>query len=318
MFAGILCVFLLGGGTACGKKDPATISTATPETSNVAAGASREPARDSGFASSGGKFSATIVPSTPSRLIPPRIEVISRTGEPVRIVLVRWKVGGAIVAEGDRLAPGMFKKGDTISAEVTVKSEERTISLETPEVVAKRSLPSIKEAHLEPAPIRAGDTVRAVVMADNPDELPLTFHYKWYIDDVQSPGDGPELLSKDLRKGAWVHVMVVPNDGISDGSWKYSPMHRVVNSPPVVKDDPPTVIQPGGIFIHTIHAEDIDGDTLVYALEKGPPGMILTGSTLQWQLSEDAYGKSVQVVVRISDNDGGVTATTFTMTPRME
>jgi hypothetical protein len=212
----------------------------------------------------------------------------------------------------------MFRKGDTISAEVTVKSEGGTVSLETPEVVAKRSLPSIKDVHLEPAPIRTGDSVRAVVTADNPDELPLTFRFTWYVDDVKTPGAGSELVSKDVRKGAWVHVMVVPNDGISDGSWKYSLRHKVVNSPPVVKGDPPTVIQPGGLFIYAIRAEDPDGDTLAYSLEKAPPGMILTGSTLQWQLPDDAYGKSVQVVVRISDNDGGVTATTFTMTPRKE
>jgi predicted small lipoprotein YifL len=317
-FVGILCVFLLVAGVACGKKDPAAFPPAGPETPNIAAGTSREPARDSGLASSGGKLSATIVPPTPSRSIPPRIEVTSSTGEPVPILQVRWKVGGEIVAEGDRLAPGMFRTGDTISAEVTVKSAERTISLETPVVVAKRSLPSIREVHLEPAPIRAGDIVRAVVMAENPDESPLTFRYRWYVDDVPVPGDGPELVANDVRKGAWVHVMVVPNDGISDGSWKYSPKHKVVNSPPVVKDDPPTVIQPGGLFLHTIKAEDPDGDTVAYALEKAPAGMILTGSTLRWQLPDDAYGKSVQVVVRISDDDGGVTATTFTMTPRKD
>lgn len=313
---GILCVFLLGAGAACGKKEPAVFSPASPETPDVAANASRAPARDSGFASSGGKLSATIVPPTPSRLIPPRIEVISSAGEPVTILQVRWRVEGAVVAEGDRLAPDMFRRGDAISAEVTVKSKVGTVSLETPEVVARRSLSSIKEVRLEPAPLRAGDTIKAVATADNPDEMPLTFAYKWYVDDIQAPEDGPELVSKDLRKGAWVHVMVVPNDGISDGSRKYSPKHRVVNSPPVVKTDPPTAIGPDGFFTHTIVAEDRDGDTLTYTLEKAPPGMTIAGSTLRWQIPEDAYGKSVQVVVRISDGDDGITATTFTMTPR--
>jgi len=225
-------------------------------------------------------------------------------------------VGGVFVSEGERLAPGAFRKGDTIRAVVTVKSDEETISLEPPQVVATRSLPSITEVHLEPAPVRTGDTVRAVVHADNPDGMPLTFRYKWSVDDVRVAGEGAELASRDLRKGAWVHVMVVPNDGISDGSWKYSPKCRVVNSPPVVKSEPPTVIGPGGFFTHTIVAEDRDGDPLTYALEKAPTGMVLSGATLQWQLPEDAYGKSVQVVVRISDGDDGITAATFTMTPR--
>jgi len=317
--AGLVLLFLVS--TACGRREP------PPPGSGPVAGspeAAANPPSVAGTPRGGGepvrgpKVSAVIVPPSPSRILPPRISVGGSGGQPVPLVDVRWKVEGGVVAEGERLPPAMFRKGDTISAIVTVRTAEGTVSMETPSVTAVRSLPSVTDVRLEPTPIRTGDTVKAVVTAENPDESPLTFRYKWYVDDVQAPGDGSELASNDVGKGAWVHVMVVPNDGISDGAWKYSPKHKVANSPPVVKDDPPTVIQPGGFFLHTIRAVDPDGDALAYALEKAPPGMILNGAVLQWQLPDDAYGKSVQVVVRISDNDGGVTATTFTMTPRKE
>ena len=65
---------------------------------------------------------------------------------------------------------------------------------------------------------------------------------------------------------------------------------------------------------HTIVAEDPDGDPMTFTLSKGPPGMILKGSTIEWQVPESAIGTHVEVVVTISDNDGGQTVQTFAMT----
>jgi hypothetical protein len=121
-----------------------------------------------------------------------------------------------------------------------------------------------------------------------------------------------------VKKGSWVHFQVIPNDGSADGGWKYSPKYKVLNSPPVVKNAPPVSIAPDKVFTHTIEARDPDGDPVTFSLERAPPGMTLSGATLRWTVTEDAYGKNVEVVVRVSDNDGGVTQTIFSMVPRRQ
>jgi hypothetical protein len=230
---------------------------------------------------------------------------------------IRWEVNGSVVSEEERLSSSFFRKGDAIRAVATVKTGGRTIHLATPEVMAVRSLPSITEVRLEPGMAKRNDTVHSVVKADNPDGEELSYRYKWFIDDIQVTGDGPSLHLAGVSKGAWVHVLVVPNDGISDGGWRYSPKYKVENSPPVITSGPPTVIAPEGLFTHTIVAEDPDGDALSYTLESGPRGMTMTGATLRWNVPVEAYGTNVLVTVKISDNDGGVISHTLSMTPRI-
>ena len=315
--ATILCLLLLVACVACGKKEvDAPRPAAVTESAKASTAPSAVPAQESVQGVPEGRFSAIIVPPKPSRLIPPRVEVSSKSGEVPVVLEVRWKVDGGIVSEGERLSPDLFKKGDTIAATVIVKVGKGSVSIETPLVTAVKSLPSVTDVRLEPVAMRKGDTVKAIFKAESPDGDPLRLRYQWYIDDARVSGDGSELSLRDVKKGSLVHVMVVPNDGLSDGGWKLSQKYKVLNSPPVIRATSEPNLSPEGVLTSSISATDSDGVPLSMELISGPPGMTLNGETLRWAVPEVAYGKEVPVTLRIHYGDGDFMTNTLTLTPR--
>jgi hypothetical protein len=81
-----------------------------------------------------------------------------------------------------------------------------------------------------------------------------------------------------------------------------------------VKSDLPKELPPDRKYVYRIVAEDADGDALSYSLTKGPPGMRLSGATLEWQVPDAYIGTNVEAVVVISDGDGGQTVQNISMT----
>jgi hypothetical protein len=188
------------------------------------------------------------------------------------------------------------------------------ILLTTPEVIAANALPDVADVGIDPRAPFSGSTVRAVVQARDPDGDPLTYNYKWHVNDSPVAGNGDSLALTGVKKGSWVYITVTPNDGFADGAWRESSRYQVVNALPVVKSALPKELPPGRRFIYRIVAEDPDGDPLTYTLTKAPPGMVLRGETLEWQVPEESIGVNVEAVVVISDNDGGQTVQNISMT----
>ena len=263
---------------------------------------------------SSGGFSVFVVPSSPSRIAPPSISVKLPPKHGADVLLVRWFVNGGERESGPLLSPSGFQRGDRIRANVKLRAEGGEILLTTPEVVAVNALPAVTDVRIEPQAPTSGSTVRAVTQGQDADGDTLKFNYKWYVNDLPVAGEGESLGLKGVKKGAWVHVSVTPNDGFADGAWKESSRYQVVNALPVVKSPVPTTIPPSMMLRHTIVAEDPDGDPMTFTLSKGPSGMILKGSTIEWQVPESAIGTRVEVEVTISDGDGGRTVQTFAMT----
>jgi hypothetical protein len=303
----------------CGKKKnpPSSQVTSLPGGEKTSGAAIRDAAATEGEPEmpAGRDASVYIVPTSPSRIAPPSISVRSFPGQGAQIENVRWIVNGSEQAEGETLPPSLFARGDEIGAIVKVRSERGETLLPTEKVVAVNAMPAVTKVDIDPRALTAGETVRAVVEARDPDGDPLTFKYQWYIDKVPVPGKGDSLDLKGVRKGSMVHVAVTPNDGFTDGAWKNSSLHETVNAPPVVKSKAPTTIPPSRVLTHTIVAEDPDGDPLTYTLVKGTEGMALAGPTLTWKLSDEDIGRPAEIVIRISDNQGGETALTMTLTP---
>jgi len=261
-----------------------------------------------------------LLPAVPTKLSPPGVSLqgVFPGREAPKIIQVAWSVNDRDAGNGTSLDSSRFGKGDRIQAKVRVLSRGTEGIVEVPAVVAGNSPPWVVEAGIEPAGLTTGSVARAVVRIEDPDGDPVTARYTWYVDDRPASEEGETFRLQGIRKGSTVHFKAVPGDGSTDGGWRYSGKYTVVNSSPVVKSDPPKSIPPDGIIVYAIIAEDPDGDPLTYALEKGPAGMTLTGATLRWAVPPEAYGTSVQIVVRISDNDGGETLTTLSMTPRKD
>jgi hypothetical protein len=319
--AAILAFCLTIAGTGCGKKEGTAPQGATPavgEAASPAAGRADAPAagRVEISVPDGGGFAVIVAPLSPSRIAPPSVSVKSPTGHGAEVLSIQWLVNGAERESGQTLAPSQFQRGDRIQAVVKLRAGGGEKLFTTPEVVAVNALPAVTDVRIEPQAPITGSTVRAVVKAQDPDGDPLTFKYKWYVDDLVVPGESDSLTLKGVKKGSWIHVAVTPNDGFSDGAWRYSPRHQVVNAPPVVKSQPPTTIPPSRVLTHTIVAEDPDGDPLTYTLVKGPEGLTLAGATLTWKISDRDLDRPAEIVIEISDNDGASTVLTMTLNPR--
>lgn len=316
--AALLFAFGLAvAGAGCGKREGPSQPGALPPDRDPSTGITAATVGQGNIPTSPGReFYVVVAPSSPSRIAPPSVSVKSPPGQGAEILSVKWLVNGA-ETEGGPLAPSRFQRGDRIQAVVKLRvGGGGEILLTTTEVVAVNALPAVVDVRIEPLSPITGSEVRAVVQAQDPDGDPLMFKYQWYVDNLVVPGGGDSMILKGVKKGSLVHVAVTPNDGFADGAWKYSPRYRVLNALPVVKNPPPTTVPPSRILIHSIVAEDPDGDPLTYTLVKGPEGMALSGATLTWEVSDRDLDKPAEVVIRISDDDGASTVLTMILNPR--
>ena len=316
----LLAFCLLIASPGCGKKEspPSSQGTSLQGGQEPSGAENRvaEPERGKPVVPAGRDVSVIVVPTSPSRIAPPSVSVTSKPGQDVEIAAIKWVVNGSEQGDGQILSPSMFQRGDRIQAAVTLRTGGGETILTTPEVLAANALPAVEKAGIDPQAPTTGSTVRAIVTARDPDGDPLTFKYKWYVDNVPATEEGNSMSLKGVRKGSSIHVAVTPNDGFADGAWKYSPLYETVNAPPVVTSQPPTTIPPSRVLTHTIAAEDPDGDPLTYTLVKGTERMTLVGPILTWEVSDEDLGRPAEIVIRISDNSGGETVFTMNLTPK--
>jgi len=312
--AALLAFVLAVGGTGCGQRGSPPPQGALPAGADARGSGAGGAYQGEGSPSSVRGFAVFVTPSFPNRIAPSSVSVKSPPGQGAEVVGVRWFVNGNEQEGGHQLAPARFARGDRIRAVVRLRSGTGEMLLTTLEVGVENAPPLVADVRIDPPAPTAGSPVRAIAQAQDPDGDPMTFNYKWYVNDAGVSGGGDSLTLKGVKKGSWVHVAVTPSDGAADGASRVSPRYQVVNGLPVVQSVLPDELPPGRRFVHRIVAEDPDGDPLTYTLTKAPPGMVLRGETLEWQVPEESIGVNVEAVVVISDNDGGQTVQNISMT----
>lgn len=143
---------------------------------------------------------------------------------------------------------------------------------QAPEKSAEESLnraPVIQEVRLVPSEPAAGERVRAVVKASEPDGEPIQLRFAWSVGGLPIPESAAEIQLGEVGRGERVEVMVTASDG-RDESEPVEAWVTVRNRRPVVTGiglRPRLEVPRGEPVVATVAARDPDGDPLEFRYE---------------------------------------------------
>src|SRR3972149_2459894 len=157
------------------------------------------------------------------------------------------------------------------------KSEAETEVVNTP--------PSLVSVQIKPGDLRAGMDLSADVEGYDADGDPLRYDFLWSV-------NGLSFFNEALREPLEV-------DAVAAG-----------NSPPYFVSSPPAGFSKH--FIYEVMASDPDGDEITYAVMKGPKGMEMKGSRIEWEPVGDEG--QADVAVSADDGRGGSALQSFRLT----
>jgi len=241
-------------------------------------------------------------------------------GDPLRL-FYSWSVNGQVMDVGSSAAfkPGKLGSGDRIMVEVVASDGRNESEPLRVSVGAGNRAPFIRSAAVDPADdAKPGDTLRALVDAEDPDGDPLRLEYTWLVNG-SSRGNAESFETKGLRRGDEVQVKVVVGDGRERSPAVTSEVVELANRPPVFAGVPARE-EAGGVYFYKLEARDPDGDrSLRYRLSEGPPGMSIDplSGVVRWQPETTHAGvHPVEVVVR--DRLGAETLLRWSLTVSVE
>lgn len=227
----------------------------------------------------------------------------------------RWQRNGDVIesAEGYRLQPEHFHRGDRIAVEVLIPETGDRYLTDAVEVL--NSPPQILRAT---ASIEgAGGQALIVAQAEgtDPDNDPLRYIYRWHrnatlIDDEH----GQALPMSRLERGDVVYAEVIATDNIAQSTVHRTQTVNIENHPPRIVSEPgaPT----GQMFVYEVQAVDPDNDVLSFELLSSPRGMTIDDSgRLQWQFpTGEGRTGTHNVTIQVTDARGGLVTQTFSIT----
>jgi hypothetical protein len=226
----------------------------------------------------------------------------------------RWFVNGTLLAgqTGASLPPDVLKRGQEVSVEIVPSDgSHEGAPYRTGGATVGNSPPIVTRASVTPETPEAGERVTAQIDVKDPDDDPVSVNYRWYKNAIQvKEGDEP-FLDTGGSAGATIVLEVVARDLSMVGSPVRSNPISVRNSPPKIVSMPPTAGR-SERYEYRVKAEDRDGDTVTYQVEKGPPGMTIESSTgqLLWSIPADQRG-TTPVRITASDGQGGMAIQEF-------
>lgn len=226
----------------------------------------------------------------------------------------RWYIDGTLVQEGpsNLLRPGSYRKGSSVHAEVTVTDPNGVAStvITTPvEIAGDR--PEITAVALGPDNAVAGTVLSAALSGTDLDGDPLQYRYQWRVNGnpAGAPGSESTFPTSALKKHDSINVLVAAADSAAGANPVVSNTIILQNRKPTITSTPPSELT-GGLYTYQVSANDPDGDTLTFRLDRYPAGMTIDASSglIRWELSKGVMylGRNeVGATVTVSDGDGG-------------
>jgi len=222
----------------------------------------------------------------------------------------QWIVNGTPVlgATGPELDPVHAKRGDQVALEVVAADgESESVPYRTAPVLVVNTPPIVSHVTVEADASGKGSRVVAKVDAIDPDRDEIHYSYRWWQNDKQvKEGEEGVLDTTGFGRKDVVVVEVTARDQETAAAPVRSTPSALGNSPPLIVSNP-SALTNREQYEYVVQATDVDGDTVTYGLETGPPGMTIDKSSGQviWKVMPGVPGTH-RVKVTAEDGQGGI------------
>jgi hypothetical protein len=215
------------------------------------------------------------------------------------------------------IVPPETAEEETVEVAVDLPELEAALRDPEPEAAAApaNQPPRIRGMQVDPAPrVRAGQDVKALVDASDPDGDGVEILYTWFVNDDETENEGPVFSTAGLREGDQLRVVVRASDGYAESDPLSSPTLTVGNGAPRIVSQP-SGADPDGAFRYQVRAEDPEGDSnLRFDLVRGPRGMRMSARGLiEWMPSPNQSGVH-PIEIAVEDTAGARSVQTFELT----
>jgi Putative Ig domain len=223
----------------------------------------------------------------------------------------RWWVNDTIFRDAitQTVSTELFKKGDKVMVEIVAydgKAKSPAFTTEPVEIQNGKLGISRVSLELESRPASTARLKAKIDAVDRHDQ-DIRYTYRWWRNDTLiKEGHEDFLDTAGLARKDAILVEVIPDDPDLKGTSYKSPPAVIGNAPPKILSSPSTPDRQGH-YQYRVQADDPDGDSLLYALETAPPGMIINSASGQitWTISPELVGTH-RVKISVDDGQGGL------------
>ena len=217
----------------------------------------------------------------------------------------QWIVNGELL-EGEtkpQLDPNVLHRGDLVSVKLTpMSSQVPGVPFHAKEVSVGNTLPKVTSLTIQPFPAKVGQELTPQVEVVDLDQDEVTLFYRWkHNGTIVLEGDPQPFNLTEAHRGDEIELEVIPKDLTGSGEPFTSKKITISNSPPEITSTPPTAIH-NSLYLYSVTAIDLDGDSLEFGLKDPPAKMTIHPKTgkLQWSLTPDMAGQHT-ITVTVSD-----------------
>ena len=232
----------------------------------------------------------------------------------------RWLVNGeeALHETELTLESEHFSKGDSVVVEVTPYQDEVSgEAVQSEPVLIQNTPPAMRSFTIEPSPAHSKDDLTANLDVVDADDDYIRIAYQWENNKEPIAGETGKTLSHDLfSKGDKISCRATFSEEETDEVTYQSNVITIFNSGPIITSRLSGNNMEGYSFSYTVVAEDPDGDSLEFSLDKAPEGMTIDPSTgsITWEAGEDQRKGIYEFEAIASDQEGAKAIQPITLT----
>jgi len=138
-----------------------------------------------------------------------------------------------------------------------------------PSAKASNQPPSIERIEFDPEMPVAGDRVRAIVVAQDPDGDATKISFRWFVDGESVASSGPQVDLSKFEGVQEIELVAVASDGHAESSEMRASVAVADQAPEIVglTVEPGEQVSPGDFVIANAKARDADGDSVEFEYE---------------------------------------------------